>query len=592
MTLVAALSGFDGAILFARYRRKCRRVQHQNDTQAGVWDLPAFRLGIAGATTDGTYADMLQEEIAGSLGRISECDLRKIHDGLEDVLTTFYAKHIWPRAGEKPQMEYLAVIQPLPSGHPEILRISETAANIVSHQTATTIGVGCHLADYLFKQIFSSPNPFQCSESISFLCGAGVYVAKEVRENIEGVGPVDRVAIFNKSGEWDELYPVDISKIEENLSSIQEFMSYLYSDAMDAEKEDSFAQEGEARFVREIRRNHQEWYQEWREREQSRRRLRQTLQRRAANGQEWMNSACREKSASSLRSQFLESKHRGGDHVPQCVEEQIRILSAIEAEFHLLQVGRKMLGTHPVPRSHDAALQKRERVLDCVGVNVTFYVDLQFVTNRLVPSIFAEFGGCSAIDVEIVGEKNLYVLTDIFLNEFSQRPAFNIISVKKTQVAAALTNADHDFFVTRSASALSLRDTADIRFVHLDFAREHRPIGLHHCVTDAMAEIPRGFIADSDGSLNLAGRNSFLRFAEQERSEKPRFKGQVRIIEHGASGYSELVIALFAVEQFFFGFEFDGWHLAARAFRAGRPAEPSKQFAALFVGREQPVYVN
>jgi len=44
----------------------------------------------------------------------------------------------------------------------------------------------------------------------------------------------------------------------------------------------------------------------------------------------------------------------------QSVNKQIGILATIEAERHLIQVGREMLGAYLVPRSHDAALQQRE----------------------------------------------------------------------------------------------------------------------------------------------------------------------------------------------------------------------------------------
>ena len=72
-----------------------------------------------------------------------------------------------------------------------------------------------------------------------------------------------------------------------------------------------------------------------------------------------------------LRSQLLESQNRGRDHMAQGIQKQIGILPTIEAEAHLVQVGGEMLGANLVPRSHDAALQKREGGFHGVGRNPT-----------------------------------------------------------------------------------------------------------------------------------------------------------------------------------------------------------------------------
>ena len=67
---------------------------------------------------------------------------------------------------------------------------------------------------------------------------------------------------------------------------------------------------------------------------------------------------------------------------------------------------------------------------------------------------------------------------------------------------------------------------------------------------------------------------------------------QVRVIEDRASRDGELVVTIFAVVESLFGFKFDNGHLAARAADAFGPAQASKQFAALFIGRKHGVYIN
>lgn len=277
----------------------------------------------------------------------------------------------------------------------------------------------------------------------------------------------------------------------------------------------------------------------------------------------------------------------------QSIQEQIRSLATIESEFHFLQIGREVLCRNLVPRTHDSALQKGERGFNRVRVNVALHVDVPLVPNRLVLSSLMKFLGGFAVLVEFIGEKHVHVLADVFFDELAERTRLYVLSVKEPEFAAALPDADHYFLVfvpvLMSASGIL---SADVGFVHLYLARQHRPVGLHHGVSDAMAEVPSGFVADSNGPLNLTGRNSFLRLTEQERRKKPCFQRQVGIVEDGSSGHSKLVITVLAVEKLLVGFEFHGWHLAAWTLGTGRPAEPDKQLPALFVSREQGVYVH
>lgn len=282
MTLVAALSGCDGTILFADTEEVVSEYSTRTVDKLAVWDCSGFRLGIAGATTDGTYADMLQSEILGSLSRIGDFDMQSVKSVLSGTLTEFYSKHIWPRMGEKPQMQYLLVIQPTKGGSSEIVHISETAVNFISNEYRS-IGIGSYLADYIFKKIFQNPTPYSGVESLSLLCGAGIYAAKEVRENIDGVGTVDRVAVFTRDGQYDELYPIDISKIEENLASIQEFLGYFYKDVLDVERQLDERLSSED-FIPEIRGTQSEWYGEWKRRSDTRKRLRERANEQASGG--------------------------------------------------------------------------------------------------------------------------------------------------------------------------------------------------------------------------------------------------------------------------------------------------------------------
>src|SRR5438309_813012 len=104
----------------------------------------------------------------------------------------------------------------------------------------------------------------------------------------------------------------------------------------------------------------------------------------------------------SLCRQLLKSQHRRGNHMAQSVQEQVGILPAIEAELHLIQIGRKMLRADLMPRSHDAALQETESVLDCIGMNVRSepYIFLLCVIHRLMP--IAQFAQSLWVGCELI----------------------------------------------------------------------------------------------------------------------------------------------------------------------------------------------
>jgi len=68
----------------------------------------------------------------------------------------------------------------------------------------------------------------------------------------------------------------------------------------------------------------------------------------------------------------------------QSVDKQVGEMAAIEAEFHLFRVGRKVFGANPVSRAHDSALERRESRFNRTGVNVSHDVDAQTMLDFLV----------------------------------------------------------------------------------------------------------------------------------------------------------------------------------------------------------------
>src|SRR4029077_15634217 len=102
----------------------------------------------------------------------------------------------------------------------------------------------------------------------------------------------------------------------------------------------------------------------------------------------------------------------------------------------------------------------------------------------------------------------------------------------ESQFALPLANSNDHFLVSCTASALAMRPTADIGFIHLDHAAEFGFVDFGHRCADSMAEIPCCLVGlDSKRTLNLAGGHALFRFTEQHGSEEPRHKGKMCVVE-------------------------------------------------------------
>jgi hypothetical protein len=94
----------------------------------------------------------------------------------------------------------------------------------------------------------------------------------------------------------------------------------------------------------------------------------------------------------------------------QRIKEQIGILATIEPKSHFVQIGREMLWANPVPRSHNAALEKRESRFNGVCVNVAHDINLATVVDGLVPrSGDSSALHCEGIGCEVIGDNHVYI---------------------------------------------------------------------------------------------------------------------------------------------------------------------------------------
>lgn len=278
----------------------------------------------------------------------------------------------------------------------------------------------------------------------------------------------------------------------------------------------------------------------------------------------------------------------------QSIQEQVRILPTIEPKGHFVQIGGEMLCGDAMPCSDDAALEQGERRFDGVRMNVPVYIDFRFVFDCLVLSLERSIAQGCRVGVEFVGHNEVNVLAHRLSNVLRQSASLNVLRVEEPQIAAALPDADYDLFfgISESWLAVTFLTRTDVGFVYLDSAIHHRAFYFFHRGPDAMAEIPCGFVADSECALDLICGHALTRLTEKQSSDKPFLQGKMRVIKDRAGSDRELIVASLAVKQLLRCSEFRNWPFASQTFNSVRPAKAHKKFAAFIVGIEQVYNVN
>src|SRR5436190_20850792 len=189
----------------------------------------------------------------------------------------------------------------------------------------------------------------------------------------------------------------------------------------------------------------------------------------------------------------------------QSVQEQIRILPAIEAELHLIQIGGEMLRADLVPCSHNATLQEAESILDGICMDIASNVNPVLVTNRLVFILGdSRIVHRPRVGDQFVSDNHIDIFADIFADVLRQRSMLNIFGMEKSQIAITLAQSNYNLFCrSTSTHSCAVGFSADIGFIHFNRAIKRGLIYFLHSSTDAMAEIPCCLVAHSQGALDL-----------------------------------------------------------------------------------------
>ena len=143
-------------------------------------------------------------------------------------------------------------------------------------------------------------------------------------------------------------------------------------------------------------------------------------------------------------------------------------------------------------------------------MHITAHVDFFFVLDSPVAHVL-ELRQLEIVGRVFVGHDALGVFAHMVRNDLIERVSGRVRNVDVTYFSAALTDSDYNFLVQFLALVPVLL-SSDVSLVHLHDASELRRIFDHHCLADAVRQIPRGAVLYPECPPQLIGRDSLLRF--------------------------------------------------------------------------------
>ena len=192
-----------------------------------------------------------------------------------------------------------------------------------------------------------------------------------------------------------------------------------------------------------------------------------------------------------------------------------------------------------MPCSHDATLEKGECRFHGVCVHVAVRV-FPRVIDGLV-KILLHLVKRVGIDGRFVSHNDFDVPAHVGVDNLAHGSRLGILGPNQAEIAVALPDADYYGLVGFWTPSPSF--AANVGFINLDCSAELGRGHFQHRGSDSVAQIPCRLIANPERALNLAGGYSLFRFAEQGGCKEPFPQGQVRIVENGIHGHTELVLA-------------------------------------------------
>lgn len=147
------------------------------------------------------------------------------------------------------------------------------------------------------------------------------------------------------------------------------------------------------------------------------------------------------------------------------------------------------------------------------------------------------------VGLEFVGVDRFGGIADGALDEGMDGVLADVGDALDADAAPALDGPGDPRLVVAPVLALLL--PADHRLVDLDHANERRAGEriVAHRLADAVAQVPRRLIGDTEGPLELAGADPLLALAHQVDGDEPLPQRKVRAMHNRSRRHAELIVA-------------------------------------------------
>ena len=215
----------------------------------------------------------------------------------------------------------------------------------------------------------------------------------------------------------------------------------------------------------------------------------------------------------------------------QCIAEDVGIVPVVVPPLQLFQIAVQVLHAHLVESADDGPLEEAPHALDAVGVHVPDHPLFLGVLYGLVPGVLVRD---AQVEPQLVGVDGLGFVLDGAPDEVMQGSAPDVRDALNADVTRALDSTGHPGLSGPVSGSYSLPAAAYQGFIDFHDAYQGRPFKgiITHRLADAVTKIPGGLIRNSQGAVNLMGRDALLGDTHQVGPE-PEFASWAAIWRSG-----------------------------------------------------------
>jgi hypothetical protein len=235
MSLVSILLGANCGVMLADSQETISGYAKKSVNKLSSKGIPApaqVQYAIGGAADSGPYLDSFNWALEVALHKLGSPNIYEAQELIEKAALTFHKRHIWPQGNNHPRLETLIMMQPTTPNSdgrapiPRTIHVDQTAVNIIESGNKS-VGIGSYLADYLAETLNMAGG------DESQLLAAAVYILKQAKRHVDGVGLNGNILLFGSDFRQDGYEQEDIEPLEQIMTEFDAVMGLTFSGMME-----------------------------------------------------------------------------------------------------------------------------------------------------------------------------------------------------------------------------------------------------------------------------------------------------------------------------------------------------------------------